>query len=37
MLTESGNLAVYDTGDQLISTFTLVAQGEGLKPPRLVL
>jgi len=25
--TESGNLAVYDTGDQLISTFTLVAQG----------
>jgi len=27
VLTESGNLAVYDTGDQLISTFTLVAQG----------
>lgn len=25
--TESGNLAVYDTGDQLSSTFTLVAQG----------
>jgi len=24
--TESGNLAVYDTGDQLSSTFTLVAQ-----------
>ncbi|KQT96351.1 hypothetical protein [Sanguibacter sp. Leaf3] len=25
--TESGNLAVYDTGDQLSSTFTLVPQG----------